>query len=228
MSATLPVRIHVVEDAPEMAELIAVRLGAEDFAVRVLTDGLSGLSAVRQDAPDLVILDRSLPGMDGLEVCRRIRQASDVPILMLTAHGDVPDRIEGLNSGASDYLPKPFDLDELVARVHAQLRMRCPRPRTVHALGDLSLDVESRQVRRAGVTISLTPKEFDLLTCFIQNPFKVMTRERLLEAVWGFDFDGEDNVLEVYVRHLRNKIEHPEWPKLLHTVRGVGYVLKEA
>ncbi len=219
-------RIIVVEDAPEVAELVAVRLGAEGFEVRVATDGQAGLSAARQDAPDLVILDRSLPGMDGLEVCRRIRQTSDVPILMLTAFGEIPDRIEGLNSGASDYLPKPFDLDELVARVHAQLRMRRPQPKTVHAIGDLSLDVESRQVRRGDAEISLTPKEYELLKCLIQNPNKVMPRERIIEAVWGYDFEGEDNILEVYVRHLRNKIEQAERPKLIHTVRGVGYVLK--
>jgi len=227
MVSSARARIIVVEDAPEVAELLAERLGAEGFDVRIVADGQSGLSAARQEHPDLVILDRSLPGLDGLEVCRRIRQTSDVPILMLTAYGEVPDRIEGLNSGASDYLPKPFDLDELVARVHAQLRMRRPQPRTVFYLADLSLDVESRQVRRGGVEIALTPKEYDLLTCLIQNPNKVMPRERIIESVWGYDFDGEDNILEVYVRHLRNKIELSDQPKLLHTVRGVGYVLKE-
>ncbi|HEY9854913.1 MAG TPA: response regulator transcription factor [Stenomitos sp.] len=227
MVSTARARILVVEDAPEVVELVAARLGAEGFEVRVSVDGQSGLSAARHEYPDLVILDRSLPGMDGLEVCRRIRQTSDVPILMLTAYGEVPDRIAGLNSGASDYLPKPFDLDELVARVHAQLRLRRPQPRTVFSLADLSMDVESREVRRGQMDISLTPKEYDLLRCLIQNPNKVMPRERIIEAVWGYDFDGEDNILEVYVRHLRHKIEQPEQPKLLHTVRGVGYVLKE-
>jgi two-component system OmpR family response regulator len=147
---------------------------------------------------------------------------------MLTAKGETKDKVEGLNSGANDYLPKPFDLDELIARVNAQLRARKPRPKTRFQLAELSLDTESREVRRGERTIDLTPKEFDLLKYLIQHPRQVKTRDQILEAVWGYDFEGEDNVLEVYIRYLRNKIEREDLPKIIHTVRGVGYVLREA
>ncbi|MBO9541945.1 response regulator transcription factor [bacterium] len=227
MKASSKGRILIVEDAPDIAALLNARLEAEGFEVRVEMEGNAGLSAARQVQPDLIILDRTLPGLDGIEICRRVRQTSDVPILMLTAHGETPARIEGLNSGASDYLPKPFDLEELVARVNAQLRHRRPTVRTRFEVADLSLDLDTREVMRGGTPITLTPKEFDLLSCLIQNPYKVVHRERIIEAVWGFDFEGEANILEVYVSHLRHKIELPGAPKLLHTVRGVGYVLKE-
>lgn len=227
MKASSKGRILIVEDASEIAALLSSRLEAEGFEVRIEREGNAGLSAARHDRPDLIILDRTLPGLDGIEICRRVRQGSDVPILMLTAHGETPDRIEGLNSGASDYLPKPFDLEELVARVNAQLRMRRPQMRTHFEVGNLSLDLDSREVARGGQPITLTPKEFDLLKCLIQQPYKVIHRERIIESVWGYDFEGEPNILEVYIRHLRNKIERPDAPKLLHTVRGVGYVLKE-
>ncbi|MNX92261.1 Response regulator MprA [compost metagenome] len=227
MKASSKGRILIVEDAPDIAALLNARLEAEGFEVRVEMEGNAGLSAARQVQPDLIILDRTLPGLDGIEICRRVRQNSDVPILMLTAHGETPARIEGLNSGASDYLPKPFDLDELVARVNAQLRHRRPAVRTRFEVADLSLDLDTREVTRGGTSITLTPKEFDLLSCLIQQPYKVVHRERIIEAVWGFDFEGEANILEVYISHLRHKIERPDAPKLLHTVRGVGYVLKE-
>ncbi|HEY9898083.1 MAG TPA: response regulator transcription factor [Pantanalinema sp.] len=220
-------RILIIEDEPDIAEFIAAELRFEGFEVRVEADGARGLVAVRQESPDLVILDRMLPGMDGLEICKRLRRASDVPILMLTARGDVADRVEGLNSGANDYLPKPFDLDELLARVNAQLRARRPAPRQYFEVGELSLELESREVRRAGEEIALTPKEFDLLAYLMQHARQVKPREQILQAVWGYDFEGEDNVLEVYIRYLRNKIEREGLPKLIHTVRGVGYVIKD-
>ncbi|HEY9899407.1 MAG TPA: response regulator transcription factor [Pantanalinema sp.] len=226
--ASSKARILIVEDSPEIAALLNARLEAEGFEVRIEREGIAGLSAARSAQPDLIILDRALPGLDGIEICRRVRQGSDVPILMLTAHGETPARIEGLNSGASDYVPKPFDLDELVARVNAQLRLRRPRARTRFEVGDLSLDLDTREVTRGGAPITLTPKEFDLLSCLIQQPYKVLHRERIIESVWGYDFDGEANILEVYVSHLRQKIERSGAPKLLHTVRGIGYVLKEA
>ena len=219
-------RILLVEDEPDIAEFVATELRFEGFEVRVEHDGMKGLLAARQEAPDLVLLDRMLPGIDGMDVCRRLRATSDVPIIMLTARGEVHERVEGLNHGANDYLPKPFDLEELLARVNAQLRARKPQPRTRFEVADLSLDVESREVRRGDRGIDLTPKEFDLLRYLIQHPRQVKTREQILQAVWGYDFGGEDNVLEVYVRYLRNKIEREELPKLIHTVRGVGYVLR--
>lgn len=221
-------RVLVVEDENEIAEFVATELRFEGFDVRVEHDGMRGLMAARNDPPDVILLDWMLPGMDGLEVCKRLRQTSDVPIIMLTAKGETKDKVEGLNSGANDYLPKPFDLEELIARVNAQLRARKPRPKTRFQLAELSLDTESREVRRGERTIDLTPKEFDLLKYLIQHPRQVKTRDQILEAVWGYDFEGEDNVLEVYIRYLRNKIEREELPKLIHTVRGVGYVLREA
>jgi len=193
---TAKARILLVEDEPEIAEFVATELRFEGFEVRVEHDGMRGMIAARQDPPDLLILDRMLPGLDGLEITRRLRKTSDVPIILLTARGEPRERVEGLNAGANDYLPKPFDLDELIARVNAQLRAHKPKPKTY----------------------------FEYL---IANARQVRTREQILEAVWGYDFGGEDNVLEVYVRYLRNKIEKPDLPKLLHTVRGVGYVLKD-
>jgi DNA-binding response OmpR family regulator len=220
--------ILLVEDELEIAEFVATELRFEGYSVRVEHDGMRAMIAARQEPPDLLILDRMLPGIDGIELTRRLRKTTDVPIIMLTARGEPRERVEGLNAGANDYLPKPFDLDELIARVNAQLRARRPRPRTFFQLADLSLDANTREVRRGEHAIALTPKEFDLLRCLIENPRQVRTREQILEAVWGYDFGGEDNVLEVYIRYLRNKIERPDAPKLLHTVRGVGYVLKES
>lgn len=220
-------RILLVEDEPDIAEFIATELRFEGYEVHVEGDGMRGLIAARNVAPDLIILDRMLPHLDGLEFCRRLRKTSDVPILMLTALGDVRDRVEGLQSGANDYLPKPFDLEELLARVGVQLRSRQKAPRTFFEVGDLSLDTASRQVRRGEATVELTPKEFDLLAYLIQHPRQVMTRDQILESVWGYDFGGDDNILEVYVRYLRNKIERKGLPRLIHTVRGVGYVVRE-
>jgi two-component system OmpR family response regulator len=220
-------RVLIVEDEAVIAEFVATELRFEGYEVRIERDGMRAMIAARQDEPDLVLLDRMLPGLDGLEVCRRLRTTSDVPIIMLTAKGDTRDRIEGLNAGATDYLPKPFDVEELLARVAAQLRMRRPPPKSRFQVADLSLDLESREVYRGDRAIALTPKEFDLLGFLIRHPRQVKTREQILEAVWGYDFVGDDNVLEVYVRYVRNKVEREGLPKLIHTVRGVGYVLKE-
>jgi two-component system OmpR family response regulator len=219
-------RILVIEDEPTIAELVAIELRLEGYDVQVETDGLKGLLAARQNEPDLILLDWMLPGMEGLEVCRRLRQTSEVPILFLTAKGEVPDRVAALYAGANDYLPKPFSFDELIARIHAQLRAHKPRPRTRFEFEDLSLDTGTRIVERGGETIDLTPKEFDLLAYLLRHPRQVRTREQILMAVWGYDFNGEDNVLDVYIRQLRVKIERPERQRLIHTVRGVGYVLR--
>lgn len=220
-------RILLVEDEPDIAEFIAMELAVEGYEVRVERDGMRGLVAARQDEPDMIILDRMLPGLDGLEFLRRLRQSSDVPILMLTALGQTRDRVEGLRLGANDYLPKPFDIEELLARVEAQLRARKPSVRTRYEVADLSLDLQSREVARQGQGIDLTPKEFDLLHYLIQHPRQVMTRPQILEAVWSYDFGGEDNVLEVTISNLRSKLERGGLPRLIHTVRGVGYVLRE-
>ncbi len=220
-------RILVVEDEAAIAEFLATELRFEGFEVRVERDGMRGMIAARQNPPDLILLDRMLPGVDGLEFCRRIRSSSDVPIIMLTAKGDLLDRVEGLNTGANDYVAKPFHFEELLARVNAQLRASRPAPKAVYRVGDLSLDPATREVRRGDSLIELTPREFGLLAYMIRHPRQVLTRDQILEAVWGFDFGGEGGVVEVYVRYLRAKLERDGLPRLFHTVRGVGYILKE-
>jgi two-component system response regulator MprA len=168
-----------------------------------------------------------LPGMDGLEVCHRLRTGGSIPILMLTAKDTVQDRIQGLDAGADDYMIKPFNLDELLARVRALLRRTQPERIPVLKFADLSLDTGSRQATRGNRSISLTAKEYELLELFLRHPKQVLTREVIFDRVWGYDFGGESNVLEVYIRYLRQKLEGEGEARLLHTVRGVGYVLRE-
>ncbi|PIQ26280.1 DNA-binding response regulator [bacterium (Candidatus Blackallbacteria) CG17_big_fil_post_rev_8_21_14_2_50_48_46] len=227
MSDSNTAQILLIEDDSEIVAFIETELQCEGYKVEIARDGQQGLIAARQNPPDLIVLDRMLPGLDGLALCRRLRQSSDVPILMLTARSEVKDRVEGLDAGANDYLVKPFDLDELLARIRVQIRQRQPSERTLFEFADLKLDIISHEVYRAGQLIMLSPKEFELLHFFLQYPRHVLTRHRILEAVWGWDFEGEDNVLEVYIRYLRKKIELEGFPRLLHTVRGVGYVLRE-
>jgi DNA-binding response OmpR family regulator len=220
-------RILVVEDEPAIAEFLATELKFEGFEVFVEHDGMRGLMAARQAAPDLIVLDRMLPGLDGVEVCRRLRSTTDVPIIMLTAKGEVPDKVEGLNAGANDYVAKPFHFEELLARIKAQLRAQKPEPKTRFAIADLSLDTKTREVRRGDRPVELTPREFGLLEYLIRHPRQVLTRSQILESVWGYEFNGDDGVLEVYIRYLRTKLEREGQPRLIHTARGVGYVLKE-
>jgi DNA-binding response OmpR family regulator len=220
-------RILLIEDEVDIATFIGLELGYEGYHVDVAHDGQKGLMMARQTAPDLIILDRMLPGLDGVEICRRLRASSDVPILMLTAKGETTDRVFGLDAGANDYLVKPFDLEELLARVRVQLRGKHREDKQSYHFADLSLDVETRLIVRGERAVSLSPKEFDLLLMFMQHPRVVLGRERLLNAVWSYDFNGEDNVLEVYVRYVRQKLEAAGEPRLIHTIRGVGYVLRE-
>ncbi len=227
MNESVPTKILLIEDDAEILGFIETELQFEGYHIEIARDGLKGLQMARQQSYDLIVLDRMLPGMDGLALCRRLRQSSDVPILMLTALSELNDRVEGLDAGANDYLTKPFELEELLARVRVQLRQRQPSTRTNFSFGDLSLNLTSRKVTRGEKQISLSPKEFDLLHYFLQHPREVLTRTRILEAVWGWDFEGEDNVLEVYIRYLRRKVEPEDQPRLIHTVRGVGYVLRE-
>ncbi|TMC59339.1 MAG: response regulator transcription factor, partial [Chloroflexi bacterium] len=177
--------------------------------------------------PDLVILDLMLPGIDGFEVCKRLRAADDVPILMLTARDAVTDKVKGLDSGADDYLTKPFNFDELVARVRALLRRRRPADQAVLRYADLTLDQSTREVRRGSRKIELTTKEFDLLELFLQHPRQVLTRDVIYERIWNYDFGGESNIIEVYIRYLRGKLEAGGELRLIQTVRGVGYALRE-
>jgi DNA-binding response OmpR family regulator len=221
-------RILVVEDEPDIAELIAMELEVEGFDVRVERDGVQGLLAARQDPPDLIVLDRMLPGLDGLEFIGRLRKTSDVPIVLLTALGATREKVEGLNAGANDYLPKPFEIEELVARVNAQLRAHKPTEKEVYEIADLVVDLAARQVKREDEVIELSPKEFELLLYLIRHARIVMTRSQILDNVWGLDFYGDDNVLEVTVSNLRAKLEKGDRSRLVHTVRAVGYVVRDA
>jgi two-component system response regulator MprA len=221
-------RILVIEDEARIAQFLKRGLIYEGYRVDVAYDGQSGLDMARDAPPDLVILDWMLPGLDGLEVCKRLRAASDVPILMLTAKEDVQDRVTGLDAGADDYLVKPFSFDELLARIRALFRRITPssRPEVLH-FNDLSLDTGTHRAQRGDRYIDLTAKEYELLELFLRNPRRVLTRELIFDRVWGYDFGGESNIIEVYVRYLRQKTEEDSASRLIHTVRGVGYVLRE-
>jgi two-component system response regulator MprA len=221
-------RLLVIEDEHRIAQFIERGLIYEGYRVEVTHDGRAGLTAARDNPPDLVILDWMLPGMDGLEVCKRLRTASNVPILMLTAKDDVSDRVQGLDAGADDYLVKPFSFDELLARIRALLRRSTvsSKPESLR-FADLTLDTGTRRATRNHRAIDLTAKEYELLELFMRNPRQVLTREMIFDRVWNYDFGGESNIIEVYVRYLRQKTEGEGEPRLLHTVRGVGYVLRE-
>lgn len=220
-------RILVIEDEERIRQFLARGLTYEGYRLDTAADGRVGLDMARDNPPDLVILDVMLPGMDGLEVCRRLRAAGDVPILMLTAKESIEDRVAGLDAGADDYLVKPFAFDELLARVRALLRRAQPAQPQIYRFNDLELDTGTRQGRRGGRTFDLTAKEYELLELFMRNPRQVLTRDVIFDRVWGYDFGGESNIIEVYVRYLRQKTEADGMSRLIHTVRGVGYVLRE-
>jgi two-component system response regulator MprA len=221
-------RILVIEDEERIAQFLKRGLIYEGYRVDVAYDGQTGLEMARDQPPDLVILDWMLPGLDGLEVCRRLHDASDVLILMLTAKDDVHDRVQGLNAGADDYLVKPFDFEELIARIRALFRRAMPSSRPeVLRFNDLMLDTGTHRAQRGERYIDLTAKEYELLELFMRNPRRVLTREMIFDRVWGYDFGGESNIIEVYVRYLRQKTEEEGQRRLIHTVRGVGYVLRE-
>jgi two-component system response regulator MprA len=223
-----PTRILVVDDDPKLRTVVRRGLAYEGYRVVEAASGEEGLQKAREHLPELVVLDIMLPGIDGLEVTRRLRAAGDdVSILMLTARDEVQDRVVGLETGADDYLVKPFSFEELLARVHALLRRRQAPAGEVLRFGDLELDVDAREARRGSRTIQLTTTEFNLLLLFLRHPRKVLTRDVIMEHVWAYDFEGESNVLEVYVRYLRSKLEADGEPRLIHTIRGAGYVLKE-
>ncbi len=232
-------QVLVVDDEENIQELIRLGLRYEGFQVESASNGPDAISAAQRLNPDLIILDLMLPGMDGLEVCRRLRinpTTQDIPILMLTAKDEVHDRVVGLDTGADDYLTKPFDFEELVARVKAILRrqQRVQRaeqggesPSQILQFADLQLNMATREVTRGGRLIELTATEYNLLHLFMSHPRQVLDRQTILNRVWGYDFLGETNIIEVYVRYLREKIEDsPSTPRLIQTVRGVGYVLK--
>ncbi|NEP44805.1 MULTISPECIES: response regulator transcription factor [Okeania] len=220
--------ILVVEDEAKLAQFIELELKYEGYQVTVANDGFAGITMAREIKPDLIILDWMLPGLSGLELCRRLRTTGDkVPIILLTAKDDVSDRVAGLDAGADDYVLKPFSVEELLARVRAHLRRTQEPNPDLLMFEDLSLNRSTREVYRDNRAIELTAKEFDLLEYLMAHPRQVLTRDRILETVWGYDFMGDSNIIEVYIRYLRLKLESNEEKRLIQTVRGVGYVLRE-
>lgn len=219
--------ILVIEDDLKIAQLIASELTLEGYTVQVASNGADGLNIVRENVPDLIILDWMLPIMSGLDVCLRLRKTNiRVPIIMLTAKDEISDRVIGLNAGADDYVTKPFSIEELLARIKASLRRVKSEYSEILAFEDLKLNLLTREVDRNGDIIGLTAKEFDLLEYFLRHPRQVLTRDQIISNVWGYDFIGESNIIDVYIRALRLKLEIHQSPRLIHTVRGVGYVLR--
>ncbi len=217
-------RVLVVDDDPALAEMLTIVLRGEGFDTAVVSDGSRALPALREMKPDLVLLDLMLPGMNGIDVCKAIRAESGVPIVMLTAKSDTVDIVLGLESGADDYVVKPFKPKELVARVRARMRRTESEPAETLIIGDLTIDVPGHEVMRDGRSIALTPLEFDLLVALARKPRQVFTREVLLEQVWGYRHAADTRLVNVHVQRLRSKVEKdPEHPEVVLTVRGVGY-----
>jgi DNA-binding response OmpR family regulator len=217
-------RVLVVDDEESILDFVEMGLRYEGFEVERAMDGPAALASIEQRRPDLVVLDLNLPGLDGLEVCQQIRRRSDLPIVMLTARGDVDERVEGLEAGADDYLPKPFKFKELLARVRAVLRRRTTLAERILRSGGLLLNRDTREVLLEGRPIGLTPREFELLEVFLLHPRQVMTREVLLDRVWGTDYLGDGNLIEVHISALRDKLGDRQ-RQIIRTVRGVGYAL---
>lgn len=214
----------VVDDDAALAEMLGIVLRGEGFDPVFCADGARAVTAFRESDPDVILLDLMLPGMDGVDVCKEIRKESGVPIVMLTARSDTQDVVRGLESGADDYVVKPFKPKELVARIRARVRRREEQQPGTLTIGDLQIDVAGHQVRRGGVPLTLTPLEFDLLACLARRPGQVLTRESLLQEVWGYRHAADTRLVNVHVQRLRAKIERdPERPEIVLTVRGVGY-----
>ena len=220
--------ILLVEDEIKLARFIELELQSEGYRVTVAHDGMSGLSLARESEPDLAILDWMMPGLTGVELCRRLRSTGiKIPVILLTAKDEVGDRVTGLDAGADDYLVKPFSIEELLARIRAHLRRTQETDTDLLQFEDLSLNRRTREVHRGQRSIDLTAKEFDLLQYLMSHPRQVFTREQILENIWGYDFLGDSNIIEVYVRYLRLKLEQESEKRLIHTARGVGYSLRE-
>lgn len=218
----------IVDDDPHITDLLRRVLAYEGFGVMVAASGAEAFRRMLERAPDLIILDVMLPGINGMEIVRRLRAAGDtIPVLMLTARDGVADRVTGLETGADDYLVKPFAQEELLARVKALLRRNQVERHEVLRFADVELDTGTRIAHRGGRAIELSPTEYELLALFLRRPRQVLTRELILDRVWGIDFEGSSNVMEVYIGYLRTKLEAQGATRLIHTVRGVGYVFKE-
>jgi DNA-binding response OmpR family regulator len=227
-SKTMSAHILIADDEVNLARLVELELSLEGYTVTVANDGLTGLTKAREIMPDLLILDWMMPGMTGVEICRRLRATGNkAPVILLTAKEDVGDRVAGLDAGADDYVIKPFKIEELLARVRAHLRRTQEDNPDLLQFSDLSLNRKTREVFRSGRAIELTAKEFELLDYLITHPRQVITRDQILEKVWGYDFMGDSNIIEVYVRYLRLKLEEHQEKRLIQTIRGVGYVLRD-
>jgi DNA-binding response OmpR family regulator len=224
---TATARVLVVEDDAEIADVLRRSLRQEGYEVKTSADGVEALDVATGFVPDLVVLDLGLPRLDGVEVCRRLRADGDVPILMLTARAETEDRVSGLDSGADDYLVKPFERQELLARIRALLRRRPPRGAASLEVGDLTLNPDTREVKRGERELELTNREFELLEYLMRNERLVVSRERLLDDVWGYDPTAATNTIDVFISNLRRKLEAGGEARLLHTKRGAGYVLKQ-
>jgi DNA-binding response OmpR family regulator len=221
-------RVLVVDDDPAVTSVLKRGLSYEGFSVDAASSGVEGLALAREHPPDLVVLDIMMPGMDGLEVLRRLRSSdTQLPVLLLTGKDAPSDQVEGLERGADDYVVKPFTFEVLVARVRALLRRKEADRPDVLSFGDLSLDTGTHLAQRGEREVPLTTTEYDLLHQFLLHPRRVLPRELLMELVWGYDFGGNSNVLEVYIKQLRQKLEADSEPRLIHTLRGTGYVLRE-
>ena len=229
MEENVKPRILVVEDEASLARFLQLELNHEGYQVEIARDGYEALARINETGWDLILLDLMLPGLEGFEVCRRVREKSDVPIIMLTARDAMRDKIKGLDMGADDYITKPFAVEELLARIRARLRRAGTQRLNEDKLivSDLVICRKTRQVTRGGKTIPLTRREFDLLAFLAENAGIVLSCETILNRVWGFDYYGNTNVVDVYIRYLRAKIDEPFPTRLLHTVRGVGYTLRE-
>ncbi|AFZ02177.1 response regulator transcription factor [Calothrix sp. PCC 6303] len=220
--------ILLVEDEVKLARFIELELTSEGYEVRVANDGITGMTLARESPPDLAILDWMLPGLTGVELCRRLRATgSKIPIILLTAKDEVSDRVAGLDAGADDYVVKPFSIEELLARIRAHLRRVQEDNSDILQFEDLKLNRRTREVFRGERAIDLTAKEFDLLDYLMSYPRQVFSREQILEKVWGYDFVGDSNIIEVYIRYVRLKLEENGEKRLIQTVRGVGYALRE-
>ncbi|MDK2793449.1 MAG: two-component system, OmpR family, response regulator ArlR [Caldanaerobacter sp.] len=221
-------KILIVEDERQIARFLQLEFEHEAYEVKIVYDGTSGVKEALEGDYDLVLLDIMLPGMDGYEVLKKIRENSDIPVIMLTAKYEVKDKVRGLDIGADDYVTKPFSIEELFARVRAALRKRNPSiKKDVLKFAGIVMDLTTHEVRRQGVKIDLTKKEFDLLEFLMRNANIALSREKILQSVWGYDYYGDTNVVDVYIRYLRSKIDDPFDRKLIHTIRGVGYSLRD-
>ena len=217
----------LVEDEDKIARFMELELIHEGYQVDVFSQGKEALNKINEKKYDLIILDIMLPEMSGLDVCSKIREDSEVPIIMVTAKDSLSDKVKGLDYGADDYITKPFAIEELLARIRAQLRRQQPDEENILQADDLLMDTERYKVKRKGQEIELTKKEYDLLEYLLKNKEIVISRDQLLREVWGYDYTGETNIVDVYIRYLRSKIDDPFDDKLIKTVRGVGYVLRE-